>query len=175
MAATSVCRPPKRVTSRTLIVVDMQDEFMQAGFACLDHVLHEITLAKERGAGIVVLEYRDCGKTVKEIRQMLKGYKDKVTAIKVRNGGGDEFFTVAEKKRFNTNKVRVCGVNRAWCVKETVEDLLKMDVDVEVAINATWCGIPERGRAYLRDLVGEKKFVRNGRHLPPSWKIAQTR
>lgn len=174
MAETSICRPPKRVISRTLIIIDMQDDFMKAGSACLRHVLHEITLAKARGAGIVILEYQDCGKTAKEIRQMLEGYKNKVTAVKMKNGGGEEFFAVAERKRFNTGKVRVCGVNRAWCVKDTVKELLDKGVDVEVAINATWCGIPQTGNTYLRDLVGKEKFVRNGRHLPPPWKVAKS-
>lgn len=170
MPATSYRRPLKQERTRTLCIVDMQEDFMDAGKYCLPHVLHEIELAKTRQAGIVVLEFEDCGRTVKEIRRALSGYKHQTTVRKNNDDGSAEFLKGATKNRFNTYMVRVCGVNRSYCVLETVlgiKDEKEGAVDIEVAINATWCTVPANGRERLLGAVGRKKFVRNGNHIKP--------
>jgi len=61
----------------TLCIVDMQTEFKRPAKKCLEEVCRQIKLAKRRNAGIVILEYSDCGPTLPEIKRLLKPYKKK--------------------------------------------------------------------------------------------------
>jgi len=138
--------------TRTLCVIDMQNYFAETADKRLPQVLKEINLAKRRHAGIIILEYNECGRSHPTILEILKGY-DRVRYVrKCDNDGSSEFIQTALKRGFNLGKVRFCGVNRSFCVQETVKGFLGEieDSDVEIAIDATWCYYPRSGRAVLR-------------------------
>jgi nicotinamidase-related amidase len=144
----------------TLCIVDMQTEFAKPAKKCLNEVCRQIKLAKRRNAGIIILEYKHCGPTLPEIKSLLKSYKRKTYKQKTMNGGGTEVLAAARRKGFPTNKIRFVGVNRSYCVYETVSEYNyknRFQGTPEIAIAATWCSAsPRSGRAKLRT-VG--KFV----------------
>jgi len=144
----------------TLCIVDMQTTFEKPAKKCLDEVCHQIKLAKRRNAGIIVLEYTECGPTPPKIKSLLKSYKRKTYKQKTCDGGGKEVIAAAKRKGFPTNKIRFVGVNRSHCVYATVSEYnykSRFQGKSEIAIDATWCSAnPRAGRAKLRT-VG--KFV----------------
>lgn len=130
----------------TLLVIDMQPEFPTCRRA-LSGVLEEVRLAKRQGAAIVVLEYDTYGLTHEAIREELKGYRRKAYTTKYDDDGSEEFITICRKKGFPTRRVRAIGVNRGYCVYDTVEGIKKeLDCFVETVRNATacWPGQAER-------------------------------
>jgi len=144
----------------TLCIVDMQTEFERPAKKCLTEVCRQIKLAKRRNAGIVVLEYTDCGPTLPEIKRLLKPYKKKTYKQKTLDGGGAEVIAAAKRKGFPTNKIRFAGVNRCYCVYDTVSEYRhkgKWKNTAEIAIAATWCSdSPRSGKSKLRKIG---KFV----------------
>ena len=144
----------------TLCIVDMQTVFKKPAKKCLEEVCRQIKLAKRRNAGIVVLEYEDCGPTLPEIKRLLKSYNRKTYKQKTMDSGGKEVLAAARRKGFPTHKIRFVGVNRSCCVYETAADYntrTKFKGTTEIAIDATWCSrSPRAGRAMLKT-VG--KFV----------------
>ena len=144
--------------ARTLVVVDMQSEFASTAEKCTKQVVREVKRAKRRGAGVIVLEYKDAGKTFKEIRDELKGYGRKTFATKNMNDGSHEAMKAAKRNGFSTEKIRVCGVNRSYCVLGTVEGFRRKGVeDIETAIDATWCHDPTSGKWALKRVT---RFVK---------------
>lgn len=137
----------------TLCIIDMQSRFSPTANYCLNNVCHQVKLAKKRKAWIVVIEYRNCGKTFKEIKSLLASYKQVIYVEKNNTGGGKEFLEAAKKANFNTNKVRFVGVNRTCCVLETVKEIIDLiNCRVEIVTNATWCLNPTDGLKKLREL-----------------------
>lgn len=154
--------------TRTLCIVDMQTEF-PTHKPVIKQVLHEIRLAKKRNAAVIVLEYDDSGPTIEPIKKALENYGRVAYVTKMQDGGGEEFFDTAESYGFNYNKVRMVGVNRSYCVFSTAREMVKdngidsrIDVDLEIAIDATWCEEPRAGRQELKNLLKEHggRFVR---------------
>jgi len=134
----------------TLCIVDMQPFFSTAKH-CLDAVCHQVKLAKKRKAGIVVLEYSGCGTTYPEIKILLASYKHVTYITKHRSGGGSKFLEAAKKAKIKTNKVRFVGVNRGYCVFETIKEITNsIDCRAEIVGKATWCGEPNGLRKLRR-------------------------
>lgn len=143
----------------TLCIVDMQDFFNETAGRCVEGVLKEVELAKARSAAIVVLEYgyyhnkKKVSPTLKVIRDALKGYRKKRYVVKVNDDGGEELINTLEKNKWSTDKIRFTGVNRSFCVHDTVSHVHTIRGDkteIEIAIDATWCEFPVKGRADLR-------------------------
>lgn len=141
--------------------------FFKSAFGCIEGVLYQIKLAIKRNAGIVILEYEDCGATIPEIVDVLKPYKRKSYIKKCRDDGSREFMSVAKRRKFSYDRVRLVGVNRHACVADTAEGLAKRyNVQVEVAMNATWDSYPKAGRKALNESQYVKKIVNHGKIRP---------
>lgn len=137
----------------TLCIVDMQTTFASTAEHCLDAVCHQVKQAIKRNAGIIVLEYTNCGDTYKQIRDLLNSY-DRVTyAAKSQMAGGLQVLEAANTANFNTDRVRFVGVLRDHCVYATVKqfsDLVK--TQTEVVADATWCSNPVVGLRHIEEL-----------------------
>lgn len=141
----------------TLCIIDMQHEFEKPAKRCLDEVCRQIKLAKRRHAGIIVVEYENCGPTFSRIKALLKPYKRKTYKKKGYDGGGLEVLSAARRKGFSIDKIRFAGVNRSYCVSETIAEVIaRHPGKIEIAIDATWCRNPREGRNKLRRIG---KFV----------------
>jgi len=141
------------MAKRALLVIDVQDYFETAG-CVIDETLREITLAKKRGAAIVVVEYAGCGFSNSKIVKAVENYPNKIFVTKHNDGGGAEIHAECVKNGIPHNKLRVVGVNRSYCVHSTLHQLKKQYGvnDIQVSEKGTWCDDPETGLSLLRDL-----------------------
>jgi nicotinamidase-related amidase len=141
----------------TLVIIDMQDAFHSAKhYKVVEGVLRQIKLAKARKAGIVVVEYQEGGPTLDVIKEAVDGYTRKTVTRKPSDDGSREVMRAIRRKKFNAEKLRVCGVNIGYCVKDTILGLLEWpSVQIEVAkdacgpyndANTEWQGYPEHER-----------------------------
>ena len=137
----------------TLCIIDMQTVFSSTAKHCLAAVCHQIKLAKRREAGIVLIEYNNCGETYQEIKILLASYKHTAYATKHGIGGGEEFLAAAKKAKINTDKVRFVGVMREHCVLQTIKEVIDLvNCRIEIVTKATWSNAPTRGLNQLRRL-----------------------
>lgn len=129
----------------TLVIIDMQPEFTTASNpSVIAGVVHQIRLAKNRKAGIVIVEYNDSGDTLEPIVNAIGEYVRKTTVIKKGDDGSREVMRAIHRKGFDNSKVRLCGVNAGYCVRDTAVGLLEWQNSViEVAKEA--CGFYDRG------------------------------
>lgn len=145
----------------TLCIIDMQP-FFSLRKKVIENVLYEIKLAKRRKAGIIVVEYKGGGDTHDDILSMLKDYDEKERVIKNDWDGSTGIIRACKKNKFDTTKMRFCGVYRSACVYATVYGMKRKlqkptPIEIEIAINATGCTYNSkndmlRGRQCLRKL-----------------------
>jgi len=143
----------------TLLVIDMQSNFDAANDAnTIVSVLREIAIAKERGCGIIVMEYRN-HPDLADIKSIMMGknaYKDTHSPIldeiedynrativhKYECSGAFElrnFLLEPECCDFNIDKFKVCGVNTDACVACTVNDMWEYFPDAEFHVVRDAC------------------------------------
>jgi len=124
----------------TLCIVDMQPEFVAA---MSQYIIHHITLliqrAKTKRAGIVVLEYQRCGRTLYQIREALEGYKNVITCKKKNDDGSIEFLDACDHEKFNKKQVIVCGVNTDMCITDTALGIKQHYPKAQVEVVADAC------------------------------------
>lgn len=131
------------MSGTVLYVVDMQPGF-NASLRILDETIREINLAKRRRDHIVFVELVPESNRATH-GQLLEaaghGGYDKISRItKLRGDGSVEFLAEAEKVEFQYKRVRVCGVNRHACVRNTIDGLrerLPKNIGIEIACAAT--------------------------------------
>lgn len=143
----------------TLCVIDMQPKFYSSRH-CLKEVLKQIEISKANKEGIVVIEYGGHGPSHKAIKRALKDYPLTTTTIKEDDGGSQEFLTTAEKSGFSLDVVIAVGVNRGYCVYETVRGILENGTPVQVIENATWASEdPDAELQCLMSLASEYNIL----------------
>lgn len=134
-----------------LIVVDMQNGFSAAKDKdTLNQVMIEIKTAISDCAGIIVLEMVGAGKTLKQIKKLVKSYRKAVIVEKKDTSGAVEVLsTVRHNRSFHPFKFKVCGVYTDCCVADTVNELSQFDtLSLEVLADACNCDEP----AYLDNI-----------------------
>ena len=142
----------------TLCIVDMQTTFASTAEHCLDAVCHQVKQAIKRNAGIVVIEFKQCGETYKKIKDLLEPYSRVAYAEKSEAAGGIQLLKAAKEANFNTDRVRFVGVLRAQCVYETVKQFIGLvKTRTEIVADATWCSNPQEGLCRLKML--ESKII----------------
>ena len=113
------------MAATTLCIIDMQPYFRssQEDFV-IDGVIREVSLAKRRKAGIVVVEYSGCGKTDRRIKKAIGRYH-KVVWIKKGGDDGSRLIlkAIGKKWSYSKKRIRLCGVNTGWCVFDTAVGL----------------------------------------------------
>lgn len=150
--------------NQTLCIVDMQDYF-ETSKHCLKGVLDEVHHAIATETPIIIVEYwtgwrtpgKKLSKTNKPIRDLVKNYEHKTYVKKCSDGGGEQVFKAAKRKKFPVDNVRMVGVNRSFCVYETAVQLLyiqeqkKIKGEVSVVKGASWCSYPTHSLSKLRN------------------------
>jgi len=124
-----------------LTIIDMQDYFLQRGLnrgdvepaelqaewdTIVDVIRKQISKAKRNKMPIVVLEYDNSGPTTAKILRTIRGYELAARVKKYRNDGSSEVMeTIGELMGGNwvPSEFRITGVNRAFCVADTVRGL----------------------------------------------------
>lgn len=107
---------------KTLIIVDMQEEFETADDYTTQQVIKQVLRAKEQGYPIIVLEYADSGHTHEEILDAIGDYHQFERATKYTDDGSNEVAQIAEARSFPKDFL-ICGVNYSFCVGDTADGL----------------------------------------------------
>lgn len=137
---------------KTLLVIDCQKDFYTSK-VIMPEVLKWIRLAIYNSWPVVVLEFEGYGPTHSSIQNTLKHYALSTTVVKQQNGGGHEVDITLTTHQFPRSIVAV-GVNRGYCVHDTVSTLARYGNQVEVVEKATWGHEPEWELERLRELKG---------------------
>jgi len=155
--------------NRTLIIVDMQDYFVDRNERrIIPAVLKLIQYAKSNGWGIIVLEFDGCGKTIKEIAEKIKKYEHLVNILKYSEDGGEEILHFTNNNPRWSKDFVICGVYGDMCVAGTVWGLLDRSnaANVTVIKNATsppyndeYGGHTRQNIITLKELMQQKCLV----------------
>lgn len=136
----------------TLLIIDLQESF-NPDPDVIKNTFKHITQAVLNNWGVVVLEYEGHGLTHPHIRKALRSYPFAHTATKNDDGGANEFLEVAIKNQLPLDEIYVAGVNRGYCVLETVKSLIAQKYRVKVIEEATWSSHePMMELMWLRDV-----------------------
>jgi hypothetical protein len=137
----------------------MQPKF-RASQWCLEAVLKQIEYFKTNNEGIVVLEYSGYGPTHAKIKSALKDYPLATYAKKYDDHGYDEFLTTATKSGFSLDVVIAVGVNRGYCVFETVRGIIDQGIPTQLIEEATWSNDdPDGELSVLMNLALENNLL----------------
>lgn len=141
-----------------LIVVDMQDAFLEHMLHWRDRYVAQVTRqvkrARKQERPIVALRYWNCGPVVRPIREVVANYEFGVTKTKRENNGSKEVIEALRELRVDTKWVSVCGVNMSHCVQETIEGLTKRGFFVRAigsSIRDTSCALAIPDQRYLKN------------------------
>jgi nicotinamidase-related amidase len=130
-------RKIKELVVPTLCVIDMQPKFTSSKW-CLEAVLKQVEYSKANKEGIVIVEYDGYGPTHRAITEALKAYPLSDIVVKENDNGANEFLTTAEKSGFSLDVVIAVGVNRGYCVFDTVKGIIENGTPVQLIESATW-------------------------------------
>lgn len=108
---------------KTLVIIDMQKQFYAANKKLIIKACQrEIKRAIKNKEPIIFVEYKFHGRTMRELKDLVKDYKHKHTTIKESNSGAYQIHNAIQKHNLHKN-LRICGVNTDACVLDTVEEL----------------------------------------------------
>ena len=146
------------MSNSILVVVDMQDEFLEAfNFYnkqyLVDNCAKLIKNCIENNDPVIFLEWHDIftdyyGSTISELTSLIKNY---YTAKKDRNDGSEKILNIVEHHMLKADIIKVCGIYTNYCVAETVTGLINKFCDSEVIVYADACGTTSNG-SHLRGI-----------------------
>ncbi len=144
--------PPASIT---LCIIDMQPFFISSQKPdVIKGVIHQISLAKRRRAGVVLVEYDDCGKTDDRIVNAIGNYDRAITIKKFSNDGSVVILKAIKRERFFSRRhLRLCGVNTAWCIYETAVGLSKKLPNATIQLAHGACNDSSDKMASPRDML----------------------
>jgi hypothetical protein len=126
MWGTPASLPPRLIRGRTLVLVDLQDNFVGNVLGCDDVIAaarREILLAKAAGDAIVRINYATCGATNEHVEALLQGYPHLAEIEKAQEDGSAEVSDECMRRGFGTEVFRACGVYAMACLYSTVAGL----------------------------------------------------
>ena len=123
---------------KALVIIDMQYGFSTALHqGTINNCVRQVVKAKKANLPIIFVEYVGHNKTVKELRDAVRGYHNKYTVKKRRDNGSTPIMNLIQKKGLVVTSFIVCGVNIGACVADTVYGLSRrFNMEVEVIKNA---------------------------------------
>ena len=139
-----------------LVVIDMQVGFSTAE-KVVNNVAQEVELAVKNNRPVVVIEFANYGNTYQRIMKFLEGYDKFAKYTKTWNNGGAQVVEALDELCIEPKKIAYVGINRSYCVYETVEQCIKDLPECEHVVikDATWCIQPSYGLDELRRLAVE--------------------
>jgi len=108
----------------TLVIIDMQSDFSACDRA-LKGVNQAVKKAKIDRCPIVVVEFRNCKRTLKEVRNTIGEYKNVYRVTKPDCDGSKQIIS-AVKKHNLPNNLMFCGVETGVCVKQSIHGLINV-------------------------------------------------
>lgn len=127
----------QRARQYTLVVIDIQPQFMDSAKYILGSVGREMLLAMEREMAILLVEYDGQGETL--LRPLVENYRRCRVATKASDGGATEVRAALRKHNLPRTWLRVCGVNTDCCVYRTVSELKNPIIEIaEKACFSNW-------------------------------------
>lgn len=123
---------------QTLIIIDMQVEFMACGrgdeYEIIPAIVTLIRYAKENKWPVIVVEYIGYERTDDLILEALCGYPHQETVFKDENDGGLEVMNCLDEHPAWPLNLLVCGICGNECVAETVSGLFEASSLIEVDV-----------------------------------------
>ncbi|MBS2011134.1 MAG: isochorismatase family protein [Cyanobacteria bacterium SZAS TMP-1] len=110
-----------------LVIMDMQPGFPAAQDALTIYaVAEQIRQAREHNLGIIVVEYdpHECGSTLPQIMEHLRGYDRAHVISKGTDDGSAEIFDATIENGLWPESYIICGVNSDACILKTVAGLV---------------------------------------------------
>lgn len=150
----------------TLIIIDMQKPFRASQNESVQaNVKKAIFKAIKDGAAIMFVEYKGYVKTMPSLTRILSNakYHRKYTVTKPWDDGSDQIVDALDKNDFPKKKLRICGVNTAYCVYQTVLGLVhnhSMTKNIEVIRDACWSDSESSHLLGLRDIAKLKVKIK---------------
>lgn len=126
-------------TEKTLVIIDMQDDFMDENeFIIVPAICELICHAKRNNWGIIVVEYHGYGETHEQICHSLFGYQKCRTVYKGDCDGSYEILSLINNCPGWSQNLLICGIYGPECVAQTVEGLLldKNHGEIDVVMDA---------------------------------------
>lgn len=135
-----------------LLIIDMQEGFPTAGETLtIATLLEELRFAAAYEEPVLSLTYQGFGKLVPALENSLSHYGSRLklySVVKVgTDSGAAEVLELLESENLTPERIRVCGVNINFCVKETVEQLAAALPGTTLEVLACGCYC-ERGRDF---------------------------
>lgn len=143
----------------TLCLVDAQDGFWKNAGKIKNELIHALEDAFDRGDKLVILEYTRCeyGLTHPSLMKVIDCFpsRDVQFMEKHEDDGSDKAVYAIGQAGFPRH-VRVCGVNRCYCVYRTATGIVEHDgFSAELVSNAVscwdWCSCEMHGAARILD------------------------
>ncbi len=118
----------------TLLIIDLQQMFVNLLDDVVETVVDVVVRAKQRNAPIVSVEMCGCGGTHESVRNLLEGYPRHCIVRKPENDGSAEILEACWNRGFGTARFTLCGVSFKCCVLKTAEGLVSFDPTASISI-----------------------------------------
>lgn len=125
---------------RALVVIDMQSEYAEAREKTLKkNIIQSIKKAKKDKVPIIFVEFDGAGVTLPEFKKLVNGYKKTSTAKKHSTCGASVIEKCIKRRRWDIDRLDVCGIYTDCCVGDTVESLSAINKwDIKVLSKACY-------------------------------------
>jgi hypothetical protein len=96
----------------------------------------------KEGEPIMLVEMMGCGKTIKEMMNLIGSYPKVHKVLKRDNGGGEEILAKLKEQMLAPDKIKICGLYTNCCISDTIWELakkssVKIDVMEKACIGTT--------------------------------------
>jgi nicotinamidase-related amidase len=143
----------------TLIIIDMQPGFYYS-HEVLDQVIKETKKTIQSKHAIINVEFkpRRYGHTLTSLLNLLTGYKNYVSCVKKEEDGSREIYDKIVSRDIYYKKLRVCGVNSDYCVKDTTIGLARMIPGAMIEVVKEACGCPDNTFDWIHFLEAKENY-----------------
>lgn len=152
------------LSETVLVVVDMQPKYWYGpkdpDALVVANVQAEVEKAMKKGQAIIFLEYNHYGSTDLRISALVKDnkYPRAYFATKYTDDGSLQVKQIFKEKNIQATKIKVCGINTAYCVLDTVKGLSPSFLDpikFEIAVLSHACASYVRGGDWGEEGYGD--------------------
>ncbi len=132
---------------RALVVIDMQSEYPEAYEKTLQkNVIQSIKKARKQKVPIIFVEYVGSGRTLPEYTKLVERYINTATIKKYDTCGAGVIEKCIKRRKWDIDRLDVCGIYTDCCVGDTVESLSAINKwDIRVLSKACY---PRRKRMF---------------------------
>jgi hypothetical protein len=138
-------------------------------------LIQQVRKAKKQKCSILILEYKNCGKTNSLILKHLVNYNNVIFESQSENSGA-KIINKLINDNIIINNIKICGINTDCCVKETVNDLLKnKKVKIELLADCCFSEYTCNHFETLNDWIKSIRFSKNKNFKITFWDTNMSR